>query len=172
MTKLDYVDLERTLLLAMPFNLYEADQDPTFGMSPHLMPVVTEHWLTYKVVFRDRFGNALLRSYSWPNTVSPLRAELWNQRLERKEANGTAIIDEKGRSSTDVGPDEGGGADSGSQGFSWGDFQLEPIQLFQAQNSMVQCHVVRNRKRVYKEVENLEPDNPAGALASSTNTAS
>lgn len=108
MTKLDYVKLEQTLLLAMPFNLYEADQDPTFGMSPHLMPVVTEHWLTYKVVFRDRFGNALLRSYSWSNTVAPLRAELWNQRL----ANGTATI--KNRPSTGGGSGGGGGTDSES----------------------------------------------------------
>jgi hypothetical protein len=78
-TETTYVELSNTLLLAMPFNLYEEDQNPTFGMSAHLMPIITEQWLTYKVVLRDRFGNALFRSYKYVNTIRPFSAFLTNQ---------------------------------------------------------------------------------------------
>jgi hypothetical protein len=46
------------------------------------MPVVTEHWLTYKVILRDKFGNALLRKYDYPAMVNPLQARLWNEVLD------------------------------------------------------------------------------------------
>jgi len=113
-TELAFVALEQTLLLAMPFNLYEADQDPTFGMSPHLMPVVTEHWLTYKVILRDTFGNALLRKYDYQPMVYPLQARLWNEVLDEefiapsKTANGKTV-------------------ETKDHKFTWEPFQIESI---------------------------------------------
>lgn len=114
MTELAFVDLAQTLLLAMPFNLYEADQDPTFGMSPHLMPVVTEHWLTYKVILRDKFGNALLRKYDYQPMVYPLQAQLRNAALDggfiatKKTVNGKTVETKDHR-------------------FTWEPFQIESI---------------------------------------------
>jgi hypothetical protein len=78
----------------MPFNLYEEEENPTFGMSTHLMPVITEHWVTYKLVLRDKYGNALLRPYEYPNTINPFSAFLTNNDLDRDHS------------------------------FSWGDFQI------------------------------------------------
>ena len=82
LSQITYVDLTKTLILAMPFNLYEEDQNPLFGMSSHLMPVISQNWITYKVVLRDRFGNALLREYKFLNTVRPFTAFLTNQELD------------------------------------------------------------------------------------------
>ena len=82
-SELTYVDLQQTLLLAMPFNFLQDDQNPSFGMSTHLLPIVTEHWLSYKVVLRDKYGNALLRKYEYLNTVQPFTAELINESLQR-----------------------------------------------------------------------------------------
>jgi len=51
-------------------------------MSTHLMPVITQNWITYKVILRDKFGNALLREYKYVNTVRPFTAFLTNQELD------------------------------------------------------------------------------------------
>ena len=114
MTELAFVALEQTLLLAMPFNLYEADQDPTFGMSPHLMPVVTEHWLTYKVILRDKFGNALLRKYDYPAMVYPLQARLWNEVLDKEFIATSKTVNGKTVETKD-------------HQFTWEPFQIESI---------------------------------------------
>jgi hypothetical protein len=82
MTKLEFYAISKTILLAMPFNIYEPNENPSFGMSSHLMPVVTKHWLTYKVVLCDDFGNPLLREYDYPNSISHFQPFLVNSDLD------------------------------------------------------------------------------------------
>ena len=83
MTKLEFHVISKTLLLAMPFNIYEPSLNPMFGMSQQLMPVITQHWLTYKVVLCDKFGNPLLRPYDRPSSISHFKPLLVNTALDR-----------------------------------------------------------------------------------------
>jgi hypothetical protein len=64
------------------------------------MPVISQNWITYKVVLRDRFGNAILRDYKFLNTIRPFSAFLKNEELD-----------------LDI-------------NFNWGEFQLTESLLF------------------------------------------